>query len=214
MNDTTPSHFIARSVRSGRMSLEERGRHGLVTLSKTVEQSLRAAYADKTDRTQTVADTTEALRAKYKGLYVYSTYWRSWDRILDVTCSSMGTIYWRVQHVTNLGVPVAGDGGRERSHCTWQYEGLMAPFPFDVTKFDGPWLTDRKAEKQMPLDLETVPADGLVDSPIIKRAESDLARTVDAIDRRFMSGNDIPMERALVPADEWNALKEALKGAP
>lgn len=44
---------------------------------------------------------------------------------------------------------------------------------------------------------------------------ADVARLVEAIGRRFRSGNGVPVERAVVPAAEWAALREAIgvKGA-
>lgn len=48
-------------------------------------------------------------------------------------------------------------------------------------------------------------------APLEQAAQpADVARLVEAIDRRFRSGNGIEPEKVMIPATEWNALRAAL----
>ena len=56
------------------------------------------------------------------GKYTYSTYWRSWDKIIGVAGHCVV-----VQGVDNNGAI----NGPARSHCTPIHKGSIADFPFD-----------------------------------------------------------------------------------
>jgi hypothetical protein len=116
--------------------------------------------------------------------------WRPGDdipeNVLDATAAAIGAAY-----------------DCNRVWAAWQI-GTMGPDDFSRVAEDG----DRVAEIAGAA-LEA--AHAVLAAPPEQAAQpADVARLVEAIDCRFRSGNGVPVERAVVPAAEWAALRAAL----
>lgn len=60
---------------------------------------------------------------RYVGLFYYSRYWRSWDKIIAIKDN-----WWHVQAVDLDGNPI----GRLRKHLTPMHANMFADKPFKV----------------------------------------------------------------------------------
>lgn len=70
------------------------------------------------------------LHPGYEGAFVWSAYWRTWDKVLGVRKLSTGGSAWIVQRVDTDGLPI----GKVREHMTPIDRRGVYPRPFDPSK--------------------------------------------------------------------------------